>query len=86
MIEIKNIVFNGNNENVTLPDSTISVAFHATQGNIYLLDKLDNSKKWTIKQGDKEIVTARDLANQTLVFNGVAGSTLEIRIIKELMS
>ena len=62
------------------------MAFHAKQGNVYLVDNLDNSKKWTIKQGDKEIITARDLSNQTMVFNGAIGSKLEIRIIKELMS
>jgi hypothetical protein len=61
----------------TIPANVSSISFHALDGDITMLAG-SGTDAWTIKTGQKENYSGRDLAGKVLSFNGLEAKILEI--------
>ena len=84
MIEIVSLNLDGQEE-FSVPADTAAIAFHAKGGNVELRHT-PAGDTWTIMAGQKESIDARSLSGQKLYVTGTAGTVLEIRMLKGLLS
>ncbi len=86
MIEIDLITFTtGVQEVFTVPDDTGSIAFHAIGGSVTMRNTTSGDG-WTIRQGEKEAISTRQVSNEVIYFEGSTGTTLEIRRLEGVLA
>jgi hypothetical protein len=84
MLQIVSLNLAGQQEYI-IPDDTAGIAFHATGGNVQMRHT-QAGDPWTIMAGQKESLDGRTLSGQKLYFTGLAGTVLEIRLLKGLLA
>jgi len=86
MLKIINIAFTtGSVETYTVPSNIGSMAIHAADGDVIMTSEAGGDE-WTIYEGEKESLNTRDISNEVIYFSGSTGTTLEIRLMKGVLS
>ena len=86
MIKIDLITFvTGTQEVFTVPNDTGSIALHAIGGNVTMRNTTSGDA-WTIRQGEKEAISTRQISNEIIYFEGITGTTLEIRRLEGVLA
>lgn len=86
MIKITEISFTtGVQVQYTVPTNTGSIAFHAAGGSVTMRNATDGDG-WTIRQGEKEAISTRQISNEVMYFEGDTGTTLEIRRLEGVLA
>jgi hypothetical protein len=84
MLEITRLNLDGQ-QAFSIPDNTAAIAFHARGGNVEMRHA-PAGDAWTMIAGQKESLDGRTLSGQKLYVTGTAGTILEIRLLKGLLS
>lgn len=84
MIYIDNVVITegGTAQAYVMPDSFSSIAFHAKDGYAKIGLASDATEFWTLAEGDKEILSDKDLQGRTIYITGeTTNDVVEVRTI-----
>lgn len=85
MFEVVNLAITDSEQLYTFSDDVASAAFHAVGGDIVMRSE-SAGDDWTIRAGEKESIDTRALQGQTVYFVTTTTATLQIRLLKGLMS